>query len=85
MSIKLSTFSCCFFLGSRIVLKVISQATTAYFYHISLIFNLTLSNFLNQYIDTYQILNREFQQEFTTDLPKIYQPFTNDLPKIYQK
>ena len=29
--------------------------------------------------------NREFQQEFTTDLPKIYQPFTNDLPKIYQK
>ena len=28
---------------------------------------------------------REFQQEFTTDLPKIYQPFTNDLPKIYQK
>jgi len=28
---------------------------------------------------------REFQQEFTTDLPKIYQPFTNDLPKIHQK
>ena len=66
MSIKLSTFSYCFFLGSRIVLKVISQATTTYFYHISLIFNLTLSNFsINILIHTklliFDSLNTFFQ------------------------